>query len=100
VNPWFSIPWQQISSPGALYAVGFLAGLDYLQNRYSPVRIRMPPPIITGSYGNRGYLFYFQVAYRVRFSPGKKKGLEQFSFSNFLQARWKFFPVLVKAYSR
>jgi len=35
----------------------------------------MPPPIIAGSYGSRGYLFYFQVAYRVRVSPGKKESI-------------------------
>jgi len=34
----------------------------------------MPPPIIPGSYGSRGYLFYFQVAYRVQVNPHKKEG--------------------------
>jgi len=36
VNPWFSILWQQISSPGALYAVGFLPGL-FLARTHTPL---------------------------------------------------------------
>jgi len=60
----------------------------------------MPPPVFSGSYGNRGYLFYFQVPSRVRVSPGKKEALEQFSFSNFSQARWKIFQILVRVCSR